>query len=209
MGQKNSYSNYSFEAEIDGNVDYDPNFDLDEYIRQKSQPQNNAALQPSLVEEQDNSQFKNAVLIFMVFAAAFLWVNDWSISQAWNSVFGGEETVATAPSFEFVVPDIPEVDIPAVPAPPVPGSESGFVDYLRALEEAGLADAYSNSGNIAMYQSGVPIDYLLQMDEAGYLVDFSYSAIIGLYNGDVTIDYLDQLNNAGWKWHTSQTCASE
>lgn len=195
MGQKNRHSNYSFESEIDSHVNNDPNFDLDEYIRRKSQLDSSAQLHQPDIEDREQSKFKNAVLIFLVFAAAFLWVNEWSVSQTWNSVFGSDES---ATSFEFAPPVIPDFEIPDVPAPPMLGNEAGLVNYLRGLEEAGLADVYSNSGNIAMYQTGVTVDYLNQMNEAGYLDDFSYSAIIGFYNGNVTVEYLDALSDAGY-----------
>jgi len=195
MGQKNRHSNYSFESEIDSHVNNDPNFDLDEYIKQKSQLDPTSQLHQSEIEDREQSKFKNAVLIFLVFAAGFLWVNEWSVSQTWNSLFGSNES---ATSFEFAPPVIPDFEIPDVPAPPIPGNESGLVNYMRGLEEAGLADIYANTGNIALYQTGVTVDYLSQMNEAGYLDEFSYSAIIGLYNGNVTIDYLNSLGNAGY-----------
>ncbi|MAO63527.1 MAG: hypothetical protein CL666_00860 [Balneola sp.] len=199
MGQSNKFSNYSFDKEINGDIDYDPDFDLDEYIRQKSDPHTGSSRQSSVADEKENSQFKNAVLIFMVFAAAFLWMNDWSISQAWNGVFGNEEVTSSAPSFGV---QVPEINIPDIPAPPLPpatmSSQEGYVDYLASLNEAGYQDNFSSSQAIGLYNGGVTIEYLNRMNEAGYLDKFSYSAMIGLYNTGVTVEYLDALSEAGF-----------
>lgn len=198
MGQTNKYNNYSFESDVNGDIDHDPNFDLDAYIRDKSQPQSASTESADGVDQQERSQFKNAVLIFMVFAAAFLWVNDWSVSQAWNGVFGNEEVTNAAPSFEV---QVPEINIPEVPAPPVPPAtitnQDGYVSFLTSLNEAGYRELFSNSQAIGLYNGGVSINYLNELNEAGYLDQFSYSAIIGLYNGGVTTIYLDDFQASG------------
>jgi hypothetical protein len=197
MSNKGKYKQYKFENDLDRGDDHDPDFDLDEYIRQQSMDHSRSTDIHAPVDE-ETSQFKNAILMFLVFAAAFLWANDWSPTQAWGSIFGGEEAstevTSTAPS--FTIPDIP--DFPDIAPLPSLSTEAGFVDYLREINEAGLDDMYSSSGYSALYQSGVTIEYLTQLNEAGYLNKFSYSAIIGLFNGGVSLDYLNSLNESGY-----------
>lgn len=194
MGQKNRHSNYSFESEIDSRDNNNPNFDLDEYIRQKSQSDTSSQLHQPDIEDREHSKFKNAVLIFLVFAAGFLWVNEWSVSETWNSVFGSDES---ATSFEFAPPVIPDFEIPDIPAPPISVNETGFVNYLLELNEAGLDDIFSSPAQQAFYQTDVPISYLSELVEARYQ-DLSYPAIIAYYNSDVPLEYLNTLRNAGY-----------
>jgi hypothetical protein len=196
MGQKNKHNNYSFESEIDGHADYDPNFNLDEYINRMSR-EGQIPETHTVVEEDDRSQFKNAVLIFLVFAASYLWINDWSIGQAWNNIFGNDEvTFVTAP-------EVPSVDIPTIPAipenPMAPGEVAGegFVEFLAAANASGLNEYYSNIGLQTMYEAGVTIEYLNQLSDAG-ITDQSFPAVIAFYESEVSMDYLSTLNEAGF-----------
>lgn len=197
MGQKNKYNNYSFESEIDGHADNDPNFNLDEYIRKMSREEQMSASEQYIEEDDDRSQFKNAILIFVVFAASYLWINDWNMSQVWNSVFGSDEaTFVTAP-------EAPSFDIPTIPAipdnPMAPGevTSEGFIEFLAAANANGLNEYYSNIGIQTMYEAGVPIEYLNQLTEAG-ITDQSFPAIIAYHESGVTMEYLNELNEAGY-----------
>jgi len=94
------------------NTPNDPNFDLDEYIRQKSEEGDDFSFQPPEQEAPEGSTFKNALLIVSVFMAAFLWYHDWSPAQAWNSVFGSnQQTVAV--NIPDININIPEINIPS------------------------------------------------------------------------------------------------
>lgn len=195
MTQKNKNAHYSFESQIDGPVDYDPDFNLDAYINKMSHKRNRAEKQPAT--EDDRSHFKNAVLIFLVFAASYLWINNWSISQAWNSLFGGDEvSVVTAP-------EAPSVDIstfPVIPDNPMaPGemSSEGFTEFLSAAYSNGLDQHYSNIGLQTMYEAGVPIEYLNQLTEAG-ISDLSFPAVITFHGSGVSVEYLLLLNESGY-----------
>lgn len=196
MGQKNKHNNYSFESEIDGHADYDPNFSLDAYINRMSREEHIPETK-TMVEEDDRSQFKNAVLIFIVFAASYLWINDWSIGQAWNSIFGNDEV-----SF-VTAPEAPSIDIPTPPAipenPMAPGevSEEGFVEFLAAANASGLNAYYSNIGLQTMYEAGVTIEYLNELTEAG-ITGQSFPAVIAFYESEVSIEYLNTMNEAGY-----------
>jgi hypothetical protein len=194
MGQKNKYNKYSFESEIDGHADNDPNFNLDEYIRKMSREEQLSASQQYVEEDDDRSQFKNAILIFIVFAASYLWINDWSMSQAWISVFGSEET-----SF-VTAPEAPSVDIPAIPNNPMaPGeiTDQSFIEFLAEANTNGLNEFYSNIGLQTMYESGVTIEYLNQLAEAG-ITDQSFPAVIAYHESDVSLEYLNSLNESGY-----------
>jgi hypothetical protein len=207
MANKNTYQQRS-----SGN-NHNGDFDLDEYIRQQSNEATSDFSESveDIHPNDDSSQFKNAILIFVVFATAFLWYNDWKPVQAWNAIFGSDEVPAEAPAagndfaYTFEIPDIPDIpeiniEIPDIEVPPLPPSEieGAFSDYLASIRDAGLQDVYSNSGFQALYQTGVPVDYLVQLHEEGFLNEFSYSAIIGLYHGDVTLEYLQQFREAGY-----------
>lgn len=193
MTNKGKYKQYKFENDLDHGNDHDPDFDLDEYIRQQSMDNPRSTETHATVDE-ETSQFKNAILMFLIFAAAFLWANDWSPTQAWASIFGSEETAAevtsTAPS--FAIPDIPDI-------PPIPGmgNEIGYVNYLIEINEAGLDDIYSSPALQSFYQSEVPIAYLSELVEAGYQ-ELSYPAIIAYYNSDVPLEYLNTLTEYGF-----------
>lgn len=226
MGQKNRYNDYSFESEIDGHADYDPDFNLDEYINRKGRESQQPETQ-KVVEDDDRSQFKNAVLIFLVFAASYLWINDWSVGQAWNSIFGSDDvTFVTAP-------EAPSVDIPTAPAIPdnpmapgevAPGNFTEFlsdastngitryysniaiqtmyeagvsIEYLRSLVAAGITEQ-SFPAIIAYHESGVTMEYLFLLDESGYLQTQSFPAVIAFYESGVTMEYLNELNEAGY-----------
>ncbi len=196
MAQKNKHSQYSFESEIDDHIDYDPNFNLDAYINKMSRKGNQADIQP-VTEDDDRSQFKNAVLIFLVFAASYLWINDWSVSQAWNSIFGGDEVSAVT------APEAPSIDIPTIPAipdnPMAPGEmrSEGFTEFLSAAYANGLDQYYSNIGLQTMYEAGVSLEYLNQLTEAG-ITDLSFPAVIAFHESGVTLEYLDQLKISGF-----------
>lgn len=196
MGQKNKYNNYSFESETDGHVDSDPNFNLDEYINRMSR-EGQFYETPEIVENDDRSQFKNAVLIFLVFAASYLWINDWSVSQAWNSIFGSDDvtfvTAPEAPSFD--IPTIPS--IPDNPMAPGEAVNQNFVEFLAAANANGLNEFYSNIGLQSMYEAGVTIEYLNQLAEAG-ITDQSFPAVIAFYESDISLDYLNTLNQTGY-----------
>lgn len=197
MGQKNKYNNYSFESEIDGHADNDTNFNLDEYIRKMSREEQLSTSQQYEEEEDDRSQFKNAILIFIVFAASYLWINDWNMSQAWNSVFGGDEaTFVTAP-------EAPSIDIPTIPSipdnPMAPGEidPQGFTEFLSAAQSNGIARFYSNIALQTMYESGVTIEYLRELVAAG-ITDQSFPAIIAYHESGVTMEYLFLLKESGY-----------
>jgi len=196
MGQKNRYNDYSFESEIDGHADYDPDFNLDEYINRKGREGQQPETQ-KVVDHDDRSQFKNAILIFLVFAASYLWINDWSVGQAWNSIFGSDDVT-------FVVaPEAPSVEIPTVPAipenPMAPGevSNNSFIEFLSAANANGLNEFYSNIGLQTMYEAGVSIEYLNQLAEAG-ITDQSFPAVIAYHESDVSLEYLNSLNESGY-----------
>lgn len=194
MGNKDKYQQHYFDNDHNRNSD----FDLDEYIREQSQesPAKSSSKVP-LDMDDDSSQFKNALLVFIVFATAFLWYNNWNPAQAWNSIFGSNETSAevtsTAPS--FTIPDIPQV--PEIPQIPALSNETGFVNYLLEINEAGIDDSFSSSALQAFYQSGIPVTNLSELVEAEYQ-DLSYPAIIAYYNADVPLEYLNTLNDNGY-----------
>jgi|AntRauTorcE11897_2_1112592.scaffolds.fasta_scaffold00409_2 hypothetical protein len=195
MENKGKYKQYKFENDLDRGSD--PDFDLDEYIRQQSMGQSQSADLHTPVDE-ETSQFKNAILMFLVFAAAFLWANDWSPTQAWGSIFGSNDAdvTATAPSAPaFELPDIPNVS--EVPSIPGVGNETGYVNYLIEINESGFSDIFSSSALQAFYQSDVPTSYLSELVEAGYQ-ELSYPAIIAYYNSDVSLEYLNSLNEYGF-----------
>lgn len=204
MGNKHTYQHRTPGNNGDGD------FDLDEYILQQSHDATSdfSNTPEESQKDDDSSQFKNAVLIFFVFSAAFLWYNNWNPAQAWNSFFGSEnqEVPAEAPandfSYSFTMPDIPEIniEIPDIEIPSIPDAamDGQFSDYLADIRDAGLQEVYSNSGLQALYQTGVPVDFLTQLHEEGFLEEYSYSAIIGFYHGGVTLEYLQQLRDSGY-----------
>ena len=166
---------------------------------------NNPVVQSSLAEEQENSQFKNAVLFFMVFAAAFLWINDWNINQAWNSTFGASEETSETITSQVQVPDLP--DFPALPstqsAPEVSGfsGETGLelslTEYLAALKEKGyLNNELSSFSARQLYDSDVTIAYVDQLSETGFLEILSFVEISNYYQNDIPFDYLNELQQA-------------
>lgn len=193
MAKKEKFSNRRFNDLHDTS---DPDFDLDEYIREQSLGHDGSTLEAPVLDKDESYQFKNAVLIFIVFAAAFLWFNEWSPRQAIGALFGSDNTAENS----FVAPDVnidlPEINIPSPPSVSTTDG-SGFADYLAGAREAGFSDLYSNTGLRALYQTGVPLDYISDLVQAGYQ-EFSYSAVIGLYNGGVTIDYLNNLSENGY-----------
>ncbi|MFP8488929.1 hypothetical protein ACKGJO_07485 [Gracilimonas sp. Q87] len=197
MGQKNKYNNYSFESEIDGYADHDPNFDLDEYIRKMSGEEQMLTSQQYEEEEDDRSQFKNAILIFIVFAASYLWINDWNMSQTWNSIFGSDEAAFVSSS------EVPSVDIPTIPSIPVnpmaPGEVNSqeFTEFLAAAQSNGAARFYSNIALQTMYESGVTMEYLKQLVAAG-ITDQSFPAVIAYHESGVTMEYLFLLKESGY-----------
>lgn len=196
MSNKGKYKQYKFENDLDRGGDHDPDFDLDEYIRQQSR-ENPRSTQSHAAVDEETSQFKNAILMFIIFAAAFLWANDWSPTQAWASIFGSEETVAevTSTTPPFTIPDIPE--IPDMPALPNVGNETGYVNFLIEINDAGLSDIYSGPALQAFYQSEVPTSYLSELVEAGYQ-ELSYPEIIAYYNANIPLEYLNTLTEYGF-----------
>lgn len=210
MTNRGKYKQYRFENDLDRGAghdyDNDPDFDLDEYIRQQSRGEHDYTAPVISHEEDDTSQFKNAVLFFLVFAAAFLWVNDWSPTQAWNSVFGSDEAAtevtADAPGFTFTVPDIPDIpDIPAAPeVMPVPNTatSSGFIDYMKEINEGGLGDLFPNQAYIAFYQSDIPAEFISEVNESGYLEQLSFTDLIIFHENGGDIEYLDAMKEANY-----------
>ena len=196
MSQKNKNTPYSFESEVDGHIDYDPNFNLDAYISKMSRKGNQADIQP-IAEDDDRSQFKNAVLIFLVFAASYLWINDWSVSQAWNSIVGGDEVSS------ITAPEAPSIDNPTIPAipdnPMAPGEVAprNFTEFLSAASTNGITRYYSNIALQTMYEAGVSIEYLRSLVAAG-ITEQSFPAIIAYHESGVTMEYLFLLNEAGF-----------
>lgn len=202
MGNKGKYKQYDFENDLDRD-DHDPNFDLDAYIQQQSASGNtNTAYQKST--QDDTSQFKNALLIFVVFAAAFLWFNEWSPSQAWSSITGGEqssaEVTSTVPGLgqlEINIPNIPAP--PTAPTPPVTSQlDMSITEYLSVLRDKGyLRDEISGFSARELYDANVPIAYLDELQQAGFLEDLSFVYITSYYQNSIPLTYLDQLQQAG------------
>jgi len=208
MAKKEQNKSRSFSNDLDRhpNAENDPDFDLDEYINQKSQNEELFAAEP---KEEDRSQFKNAILIFLVFAAAFLWFNNWSGSEAWTFVFGGDDNTSQVVSgvpitdqVEINVPAIPEVpSLPGINAPPAPPSSSldiSITEYLTALRDKGyLGDEISSFTARQLYDGNVPIAYLDQLQNAGFLEDLSFVYIINYYQNQIPSSYLESLQDAG------------
>jgi hypothetical protein len=208
MAKKEQNKTRSFTNDLDRHPDAenDPDFDLDEYINQKSQNEELFVEEPAA---EDQSQFKNAILIFIVFAAAFLWFNNWSGSESWTFIFGGEDNttqVAEAPpssdQLAVTVPNVPDVpDVPGVQAPPAPPSSSldmSITEYLTALRDKGyLGDEVSSFTARQLYDGNVPISYLDQLQNAGYLEDLSFVYIINFYQNQIPLSYLESLQEAG------------
>ncbi len=202
MENRGKYKQNKFENDLDRG-DHDPNFDLDAYIQEQSTPGNiNSTYQKP--PEDDSSQFKNALLIFVVFAAAFLWFNEWSPSQAWSSLTGGEQTSAeiapTAPGLgqlEINIPDIPAP--PTVPAAPTASQlDLSITEYLSILRDKGyLGDEISGFSARELYDANVPISYLDQLQQAGFLEDLSFVYITNYYQNQIPLAYLESLQEAG------------
>ncbi|HBX66333.1 MAG TPA: hypothetical protein DEG32_09295, partial [Balneolaceae bacterium] len=211
MAKKEQNKPRSFSNDLDRhpNAENDPDFDLDEYINQKSQNEELFAAEP---EEEDRSQFKNAILIFIVFAASFLWFNNWSGSEAWTFIFGGDDNttqVATAPPvsdrLEVQMPEIPTIpavpDLPTLPGVDVPSSaglDMPITEYLTILRDKGyLGDEVSSFSARQLYDGNVPISYLDQLQNAGFLEDLSFVYIINYYQNQIPLSYLESLQEAG------------
>lgn len=211
MAKKEQNKTRSFSNDLDRHPDAenDPDFDLDEYINQKSQNEELFVEEPA---EEDRSQFKNAILIFIVFAAAFLWFNNWSGTEAWTFIFGGDDNttqVAEAPrgSGQSVVtipqiPDVPEVpnvpQLPGVEAPATSGLDMPITEYLTTLRDKGyLGDEISSFTARQLYDGNVPISYIDELQAAGFLEDLSFVYITNYYQNQIPLSYLESLQEAG------------
>ena len=209
MTKKDHNKTRSFTNDLDRNSDYDhdPDFDLDEYINQQSQKGQQIPLQEE-AKDPDRYLFKNAILIFIVFAAAFLWFNNWSSSEAWTFIFGGEEqsteVTAGAPGVEQLEIEVPEP--PAVPT--IPGSEApvastadldmSITEYLAVLQEKGyLGEEVSGFSARQLYDASVPVSYLDELQSAGFLEDLSFVYITNYYQNQIPLTYLESLQEAG------------
>jgi hypothetical protein len=211
MGNKEDNKSRSFSNDLDrhSTENPDPDFDLDEYIHQQSQD-DELNLSADIEEKEDRSQFKNAVLIFIVFAASFLWFHDWSPTQAWSAVFGGGQQVAEvttgASGSDQVQSQIPNIPQPPAPpganetaAPTASELDMPITEYLSILREKGyLGNEVSSFDARQLYNANVPISYLDELQNQGFLEDLSFVDVTEFYNNDVTIDYLVSLNEAGY-----------
>lgn len=177
----------------------DPNFDLDEYIYQKSSEENEELFPEKEIDYPKPTAKRNLIAVLMFSAIAGFWL--FSNGPANISFFDndGYNVNVEVPNIE-----IPEFESfiaprPAPPATPVPTGDfsTAYLDYLQELNET-FPDQFSGSASQGMYNGGVPIEYLTDLNEAGYLDQFSYSAIIGLFNGGVPNEYLQQMDAAGY-----------
>lgn len=201
MSNKGKYKQYKFENDLDRSDDHNPDFDLDEYIRRKSRETENEYFQPSTIDKREESTFKNAVLFFLVFAAAFLWINDWSPTQAWGNIFGNEESATEVTSIAPIIntPEIPEIPTaPEVPPISNSASSSGFIDYMKEINEAGFGDLFPNQAYIAFYQSDISTEFISEVDEAGYLDQLSFTDLIIFHKNGADIEYLDAMKEANY-----------
>ncbi|MGN8225904.1 hypothetical protein [Gracilimonas sp. BCB1] len=210
MGKKEDHKTRSFTNDLDHNFDddHDPDFDLDEYIRRQSEPTSHMPLQEE-TKDPDSYLFKNAILIFIVFAAAFLWFNSWSDTESWRYIFGGgdqtTEVTAGAPGVGQLdisipqppqVPPVPGVEVP--PAPPAPSLDMTITEYLSVLQDRGyLGDEISGFSARQLYDANVPVSYLDELQNAGFLEDLSFVYISNYYQNQIPLPYLKSLQDAG------------
>lgn len=210
MTKKDQNKTRSFTNDLDrhSDFDHDPDFDLDEYIRSQSQDSGQIPIQEE-PKDPDRYLFKNAILIFIVFAAAFLWFNNWSPSEAFTYVFGNDEqtTEVTAgvpgtDQLEIEIPEPPEIpSVPGVEAPPAPPASNldmSITEYLSVLQDKGyLGDEISGFSARQLYDANVPVSYLDELQNAGFLEDLSFVYITNYYQNQIPLSYLERLQDAG------------
>jgi hypothetical protein len=210
MEKKEDNKTRSFTNDLDRNFDddHDPDFDLDEYIRRQSQPTAQMPIQEE-TKDPDRYLFKNAVLIFIVFAAAFLWFNNWSDSESWAYFFGGDnqstQVTAEAPGFgqpEISIPEPPQVpSVPGVEAPPAPPASSldmTITEYLSVLQDRGyLGNEISGFSARQLYDANVPVSYLDELQNADFLENLSFVYITNYFQNQIPLTYLENLRDAG------------
>jgi len=200
--EQNKTRSFTNDLDLDPELDNNPDFDLDEYILQQSHLHKNIP-DERILDERERSQFKNAILIFLVFAAALLWFNDWSFNNTWASFFGADEGATQVPA-TAPAPDRFEVQLP--PIPPLPGNTEAsaprldmpITDYLATLRDKGyLGNQISSFSARQLYDANIPISYLDDLQNAGLLEDLSFVYIINYYQNEIPFSYLQQLKDAG------------
>ncbi len=210
MGKKEDHKTRSFTNDLDRSFDddHDPDFDLDEYIRRQSQPTGQMPL-PEETKDPDRYFFKNAILVFIVFAAAFLWLNSWSEAESWAYIFGGNEqtteVTAGAPGVDQLdvsipqppqIPSVPGVEAP--PAPPTASLDMTITEYLSVLQDRGyLGDEISGFSARQLYDANVPVSYLDELQDAGFLENLSFVYITNYFQNQIPLSYLESLQDAG------------
>lgn len=72
----------------------DPNFDLDNYLIEKSNEEFDSETTDHQEEKKSSGFFRNASLVVAAVLASVLWYYDWSPSNVYAAIFGGPETNA-------------------------------------------------------------------------------------------------------------------
>lgn len=204
MGKKEKNQNRSFSNDLDLNSedDHDPEINLDEYINLQNRQQNSLTSEP-VFDEKERSQFKNAVLIFIVFAAALLWFNNWSVTNTWASFFGNNEA-STEVRSAAPLPAPSAVQMPEVP--PIPGNTGipvsslnmSITDYLSALRDKGyLGNQISSFSARQLFDANIPVSHLDELQNAGLLEGLSFVYITNYYQNQIPISFISQLKEAG------------
>ena len=182
--------------------DLSPDFDLDEYLEEKSNPQTSS----KEIEEPDDPSYrmKNVAIFATMVLMVLLWFFDWSPKAAFNAFFGDDQaTLAEAPNVNVDIPEI-NIDIPDfdfdVEAPNSVAENLGSVtDYLLELQNQNiLPDKLSAFNARQLHDNGVPISYILQMDHEGFLGKFSFVHISEFYKNNIPMEYLHQMDEAGF-----------
>ncbi|GAB5408612.1 MAG: hypothetical protein BalsKO_09770 [Balneolaceae bacterium] len=175
----------------------DPDFDLDEYIHEKSSEGTQEEIYEEDIDYPKPTARRNIVAILSFVVLAGVWIMTGGPASIFNVNSGNDGIEVQVGNPIENVFQAPQTPLPP-PPPPVSGQVStGYLDYLQQVNEQ-FPNQFSGSAVQGMYNGGVPIDYLVILQDGGFLDDFSYSGIIGLFNGGVPVEYLEQMNNAGY-----------
>lgn len=169
-------------------------FDLDDYINKMADQDLNENKYKDF-EERDESSFKRnfiAIAIVIILSAVWLFTAGPFASNGTNTV---EITEPVLPDLDFDFNDLAEIPVPP-PPPVVEEFSTSYIDYLEAVNNR-FPDEFSSPAVRAFYDANVSLDYLDALNAAGMADEFSFPAIVAFYSGDVPVEYLEQFKDAG------------
>lgn len=171
------------------------NFDLDDYLREKSEL-DSESLEDASKDEGIKKRKYGFWLIFIAIVAIYL-MNP--LGQ-YERFFGEGENELT------------EVPAPVIPAPVVPIQQSSqaaddqqeqsmeafdisgsFLDYATALRSFEITDNLSVSNAQALFDRNIPLGYINILEESDLFDDLSAAGIISIFDNNIPAQYLNEL----------------